>query len=57
MLKSLLVNIIGGIIGVIVFLGFMYLLGLILQIMETYPIFAILLGIFDLIWIFREASK
>lgn len=57
MLKSLLVNIIGGIIGVIVFLGFMYLLGLILQIMETYPIFAILLGIFDFIWIFREVSK
>lgn len=57
MLKSLLLNIIGGIIGTVVLLGIFYIIGLLIHFMEICPIFAIMVGIFDLVWIFREASK
>lgn len=56
-MKKLLLNIIGGIIGCIIILAFFYLLGIILNIMETYPILAIFLGIVDIILIFKEIEN
>lgn len=53
-MKKLLGNIIGGIIATFIILLFFYLLGVIMQIMETYPILIIILGIVDIILIFRE---
>lgn len=53
-MKKLLGNIIGGIIATFIVLLFFYLLGVIMQIMETYPILIIILGIVDIILIFRE---
>lgn len=53
-MKKLLGNIIGGIIATFIVLLFFYLLGVVMQIMETYPILIIILGIVDIIFIFRE---
>ena len=56
-MKKLLGYIIGGIIGCIIVLLFFYLLGIVMNIMETYPILAVILGIVDIILILKEIEK
>ena len=53
-MKKLLGNIIGGIVATFIILLFFYLLGVITNIMENYPILIVILGIADIILIFRE---
>lgn len=55
-MKKLLGNIIGGIIATFIVLLFFYLLGVIMQIMETYPIVFWVMVIVDIILIFKEVA-
>lgn len=54
MIKKLLLNIIGGIIGTGIIFLFFYLLGIIVNIMEAHPILILFLGIVDIILILKE---
>lgn len=49
-------NIIGGIIGTALILGFFWVLGAIMNLMEMFPVLALILGIVDIILIFKEIS-
>lgn len=48
------INIILAIIGTGLVLGFFWVLGLAMQLMEMFPVLAVILGIVDIILIFKE---
>lgn len=56
LIGRVVLNIIGGIIGTALILGFFWVLGAIMNLMEMFPVLVLILGIVDIILIFKEIS-